>query len=62
MGSYDISAWPYLMEFPGLSIGEVAKKLGTMWKEIEPEEKKRFEEKSKVLKVGWCRLTLSTPR
>ncbi|KAM9333315.1 high mobility group protein B1a [Pholidichthys leucotaenia] len=37
-------------ENPGLTIGEVAKKLGEMWSNISPEEKQPYEEKACKLK------------
>merc|ERR1712024_303195 len=38
---------------PDASIGEVAKILGKMWGEIEPEEKAKFDKEAAVAKKKW---------
>ncbi|KAI9209342.1 uncharacterized protein BJ171DRAFT_561019 [Polychytrium aggregatum] len=38
------------IDFPGLSVPETAKKLGEMWKQVTPEEKKKYEDLSAIEK------------
>uniref|UniRef100_H0XSV4 HMG box domain-containing protein n=1 Tax=Otolemur garnettii TaxID=30611 RepID=H0XSV4_OTOGA len=47
-------------EHPGLSIGEVAKKLGVMWNNTAADDKQPYEKKAAKLKVKYKRILLHT--
>lgn len=51
-------------QYPGLSIGDCAKKLGEMWSKLSQSEKQPYEEKAQKLREKYdrVRLTHTGPR
>lgn len=49
-------------EHPGLTIGEVAKKLGELWNNTNSEDKQPYEKKASKLKEKYEKVRTSSPR
>lgn len=43
---------------PGISIGDIAKKLGEMWSKLSPKEKAPYEQKAMKLKEKYEKVTV----
>lgn len=47
-------------QFPGLSIGDCAKKLGEMWSKLSQSDKQPYEEKAQKLREKYDRVRVQT--